>query len=119
MVEGFADSDHKTTLVHVLLTLESGGVPREIVHQASAKNLRQTALYIAAKESASAKQQEASSSSSKPSTKRPAEPWLLQESDPEAVREEARWTKALADGDKGNRLCWARARVGMTHPGPL
>ena len=39
--------------------------------------------------------------------------WLLQDSDPAAVRTEPHWTMLLADSDDANKTFWLRSRIGI------
>ena len=39
--------------------------------------------------------------------------WLLQDSDPAAVRTEPHWTRLLADSDDANKTFWLRSRIGI------
>ena len=39
--------------------------------------------------------------------------WLLQDSEPEAVRTEVNWQKLLADSDEANKTFWLKSRIGI------
>ena len=39
--------------------------------------------------------------------------WLLQDSDPAAVRTEPHWSRLLADSDDANKTFWLRSRIGI------
>ena len=104
-VEGFTDEKQSGILLKVQIPF--GGKKLEYTHQANPGNLQLTKDYQNSKNlSVPAK------AAPKAKGKRIPE-WLLQDSDPEAVRTEVHWTRLLADSEETNKICWLRSRIGI------
>ena len=112
VVEGFADAENRKLLLKVLMSVDGEGAPREVVHEACTRNVELLSAHKKSIETllhSGAPDEEAASSGGK---KRGLN-WLLQDSTPEQVREEKRWTKLLCDQDTLLQNFWLKSRVGL------
>ena len=97
----------------VVIDVQGSGAPQEVVHPVPPRNVQLTSEYLAHKKRASSQEEEQHESPGSANKKQKVQSWLLQDADPEHVREEKRWTKYLADNDKLSKEFWLRSRLGV------